>query len=341
MMKNKRSFRALPRVSRLAVLAVGLVACAAPARYAESRPLAASAAGYDVQVLVDGSPAPTFWHAGESYVMGRVGERYVIRVSNHTGRRIEAVVTVDGRDVVDGKPGDFRKKRGYLVPAWSHVDIDGWRLSQSRAAVFRFSSVADSYAARMGNAREVGVIGVAVFPERVWRPRPLPPPPPPYYFDDYRDHDYYGYRDGPLGARKRSAAPSTPPPASRPSPAKDALAEGGPASGAAKGRAAAEAASDTYSPYRYERPGLGTEFGEAVSSHIREVGFVRANSRTPAAVLGLRYNDRSGLLAMGVNVDGVYPWPGESYLRRTAAPFPVSPASYRRYAAPPAGWQRY
>src|SRR5512133_88429 len=194
MMKSKRSFRALPRVSRLAILLVGLVACATPARNAESRPLVSDASGYSVQLLVDGSPAPTFWHAGESYVMGRTGDRYVIRVSNHTGRRIEAVVTVDGRDVVDGKPGDFRNKRGYLVPAWGQVDIDGWRVSQSQAATFRFSTVADSYAARMGNSREVGVIGVAVFPERVYRPRPLPPPPPPCCFDD-EGYDYrYDYR---------------------------------------------------------------------------------------------------------------------------------------------------
>jgi hypothetical protein len=75
-----------------------------------------------------------------------------------------------------------------------------------------------------------------------------------------------------------------------------------------------------------------------VSSHIQEVEFVRASSSSPAVVLGMRYNDHDGLLAMGVNVDGVYPWPGDSDLRRTAEPFPVSP---RRYAAPPAGWQRY
>jgi hypothetical protein len=55
-------------------------------------------------------------------------------------------------------------------------------------------------------------------------------------------------------------------------------------------------------------------------------------------VLGVRYNDRRGLLAMGVNVDGVYPWPSDTELRRSADPFPYSP---RRYAAPPAGWQRY
>jgi len=330
---NNQSFHTLPRVSRLAIVVAGFVACATPARNAESRPLRSSGAGYEVQVLVDGSPAPTFWHDGENYVMGHTGERYVIRVQNHTGRRIEAVVTVDGRDAVDGKPGDYRKKRGYLVPAWGQVDIDGWRLSQSQAAAFRFSSVADSYAARMGNAREVGVIGVAVFPERVYHPRPIVVPPP-CCFDRYRD-DEYGYRDAPSENRRSAQAPA--PATSAPA---DALAErgsGGYGSSATKGKAAAEASSG-YAARRYQRPGLGTEFGEAVSSHIQEVEFVRANSSSPAVVLGLRYNDHDGLLAMGVNVDGVYPWPGDTYLRRTAEPFPVSP---RRYAAPPAGWQRY
>jgi len=333
MMKSKDFFRSLPRVPRLAVLVVGLVACATPARNAESRPLVSSAAGYSVQVLVDGSPAPTFWHAGESYVMGRIGERYVIRVTNHTGRRIEAVVSVDGRDVVDGKPGDFRNKRGYLVPAWGEVDIDGWRLSQSRAAAFRFSSVADSYAARVGNAREVGVIGVAVFPERVYRRRPLPPPPPPCCFD---------YEESPLGGRRPESKRSAQSAAPAPSAARDGLAEhsaDGYGSSLGKGRAAESATRDDYRPTRRQRPGLGTEFGEAVSSHIREVDFVRASRTSPATILGLRYNDHEGLLAMGVNVDGISPWPCcDTELRKTADPFPRSP---RRYAAPPAGWRRY
>ena len=324
-MKNvAKSFRHIPQT---VMVVASFVACATPARYAESRPLRDSGGGYSVQVLVDGSPAPTFWHDGETYVMGRVGERYVIRVSNHTGRRIEAVVTVDGRDVVDGKPGDFRNKRGYLVPAWGQVDIDGWRLSQAQAATFRFSSVADSYAARMGNAREVGVIGVAVFPERVWRPRPVYVPPP-CCVDRYDDE--LGYRERSFGGT-RSATPA--PSASAPA---EPLARN--SSGAAKGKAAAESSADYRGVRPQYRPGLGTEFGEAVASHIQEVQFVRANSSSPAVVLGLRYNDHDGLLAMGVNVDGVYPWPGDTELRRTAEPFPVST---HRYAAPPAGWRRY
>ena len=244
------------------------------------------------------------------------------------------MVTVDGRDVVDGKPGDFRNKRGYLVPAWGQVDIDGWRLSQSQAAAFRFSSVADSYAARMGNAREVGVIGVAVFPERVYRPRPIRSAAAVLACDGYR-HDELGLPRQLQPRSKRSAAAPAPA-ASAPC----ALAQRRPAARLRRGQGQERrrVLGRLRAHGRRERPGLGTEFGEAVSSHIQEVEFVRANSSSPAVVLGLRYNDHDGLLAMGVNVDGVYPWPGDTNLRRTAEPFPVSP---RRYAAPPAGWQRY
>jgi len=84
------------------------------------------------------------------------------------------------------------------------------------------------------------------------------------------------------------------------------------------------------------RPGLGTEFGEAVSSQIHEVEFVRANQSEPAALLGLRYNDRAGLIAMGINVDGPWCCSDDSHLRRTADPFPVS-----HFARPPSGWQQF
>ena len=140
------------------------------------QPLRDRAAGYEMTVLIDGVPAATYEYGGGTYVLGQLGARYTLRVANHSGRRVEAVVSVDGRDAIDGRPADFRGKRGYLIPAWGSVDIDGWRISHSEAAAFRFSSVPESYAARMGNAREVGVIGVAVFPERY-----VPPPPPVYY----------------------------------------------------------------------------------------------------------------------------------------------------------------
>src|SRR6185295_18986763 len=91
------------------------------------------------------------------------------------------------------------------------------------------------------------------------------------------------------------------------------------------------------------RPGLGTEFGEAVGSSVREVSFVRANASTPSLVLGARYNYRDGLVALGINVDppetcySGYGWgcDNDLGLRESANPFPVTE---RRYAAPPPCW---
>ena len=103
---------------------------------------------------------------GETYVLGRLGQRYALRITNESPRRIEVVASVDGRDVLDGETADYRSDRGYVIAPWGSVTIDGWRLSQGEAAAFRFARVADSYAARTGSARDVGVIGVAFFGER-------------------------------------------------------------------------------------------------------------------------------------------------------------------------------
>jgi hypothetical protein len=304
----------------MTLVTAGSIACATPAA---GQALRQQGGGYDVTVLVDGVPAPTYQHAGESYVLGQMGERYVLRVSNHTGRRIEAVVSVDGRDVIDGRPADFRNKRGYLVPAWGSVDIEGWRLSARQAAVFRFSSVADSYAARTGNAREVGVIGVAVFPERFYTPPPRPYQPyEPYYpYDDATPYRNRGYGD------KKAEAPSA-------DSGRGSESAGAPAPAAPPVASAEEAPLSRRAPS--QRPGLGTEYGEATHSPIREVSFVRANPGRPSMLLGLRYNDRSGLMAVGIDLDNAW-GPDDTYLRQTAHPFPVS---NRGYSTPPPGWRR-
>jgi len=117
--------------------------------------------------LLDGNgvPLPSAYFGGQDYVAGNDGQRYVIQIENHTGNRFEAVATVDGLDVIDGKDGSI-SKRGYLIDPWGTLKIDGFRRSQSAVAAFRFGAVKDSYAARKGNDRNVGVIGVAFFHER-------------------------------------------------------------------------------------------------------------------------------------------------------------------------------
>ncbi len=287
--------------AKIVVLATALLACASP-RSALAHPDRPGRFGYSVELVDEaGAVLPTFPHHGRSYVLGALGRRYLIRVRNASGRRAEVVVSVDGRDVLDGRPSAW-EKRGYLVEPWGEVTIDGYRLSEQSVAAFRFSSVPRSYASRMGDARDVGVIGVAVFPERA--PRPVPPVSIPY-----------------PSPRGDGASPEAAPAA----PGKAAEASAGPAP-------SSEPPSMAFrDSKRAQRRGLGTEFGEEHDSRVHQVSFERASSR-PDAVLTVRYDDRPGLLALGIDVDGRRsgedPW-----MRESADPF-----RRNAFSEPPPGW---
>lgn len=100
------------------------------------------------------------------FVIGEEGRRYSIAVQNHTDARLEIVLSVDGLDVLDGRPASVRK-RGYILGPHARLAVDGFRQSTESVAAFRFSPVRESYAAeRYGRTRNVGVIGIAVFNER-------------------------------------------------------------------------------------------------------------------------------------------------------------------------------
>jgi hypothetical protein len=314
---NQKSFFGLVAVAAVAI------SCSSAGSALARGELQDRGSGYEVDVIVDGRHAPTFRHGGETYVMGMVGERYVLRVYNRSSRRVEAVVTVDGLDVVDGKTGSFNK-RGYLVPAWGSVDIDGWRMSNRQVAAFRFSSVGASYAGRTGQARNVGVIGVAIFPERVHRrPQPIAKPRPYWENRRYRGGGYD--EEAPMGGLGSDKRKSAGPPASAQAEAAEPSAEDSAGSSAARSRRSSPS----------HRPGLGTEFGERHGSQVHEVAFVRASASHPAVVLGVRYDDADGLHAMGIDVYHHDRYWSETELRQTARPFPVST---RRYARPPSGW---
>lgn len=126
--------------------------------------------------LVDdaGNTLPGLSAGGRTLVVGADGERYKIVVRNGTTARFEVVASVDGLDVIDGKPAD-PGRRGYIVDPHDTLVIDGFRTSDSDVAAFRFGKVADSYAAQTSGDRNVGVVGLAIFSERgaVWTPAEL------------------------------------------------------------------------------------------------------------------------------------------------------------------------
>ena len=102
---------------------------------------------------------------GKVLVVGRAGQRYNVVIHNQTGGRYEIVASVDGLDVIDGRPADVRK-RGYILEPHGTLTIDGFRQSEHHVAAFRFGRVSQSYAARTSGDRNVGVIGVALFAEQ-------------------------------------------------------------------------------------------------------------------------------------------------------------------------------
>ena len=126
--------------------------------------------------LVDdyGRLLPGFHASGRALIVGEDGARYRIVVRNGTSARFEVVTSVDGLDVIDGKPAD-PNRRGYIVDPHGQLVIDGFRTSDSGVAAFRFGKVADSYAAQTSGDRNVGIIGFAIFAERgaVWTPAEL------------------------------------------------------------------------------------------------------------------------------------------------------------------------
>lgn len=121
--------------------------------------------GVRVMLLDEGgNPLEGYRAADRAFVLGHAGQRYTIRLENRTPARFEALVTVDGLDVISGQPGSYGS-RGYILPAYGHIDIEGFRRDNETVAAFRFSTVEDSYAAQTGDARNVGVIGLALFAE--------------------------------------------------------------------------------------------------------------------------------------------------------------------------------
>jgi hypothetical protein len=258
---------------------------------------------FSFQLESGGRVLPVYNYNGKSYVEGVFGTTYGIRVMNHTGRRIEAVVTVDGRDVVSGKTGNYRKERGYVIEPYNSVLIEGFRRSWNNVAAFTFTDVGDSYAARMGDASNVGVIGVAVFKEKSRRHTPVPIAP--YRDEGYRNKAAPNLGSG-YGGRKEKR------------------------SGSASRAPASEAESSVLDGDDYVQ-GLGTAYGDETYSPSTRTTFVRS-SRRPSAIMAIRYDDRDGLYQLGV-------LPRYRHRRYEAPePFPQSPEPVTFAPPPPRRW---
>ncbi len=242
-----------------------------------------------------GATLPVYFSKGEYWVAGAPGARYAIAIRNKLGERVMAVTSVDGINVLNGATAAWGQT-GYVFSPYYNYQITGWRKSNSEVAAFEFSASQDSYAERTGRPNQVGVIGVALFKERLPEPVALPTPMPYRQEQDNRV------------SRMDSAAP--PPPAAAAAPHKSM---GGAATESASA-APAEAMADRNRSAVAASPKLGTGHGQREDSYVSQTSFERLQSR-PNEVITIRYDSRENLIAAGV----IYERPG-----RTPNPFPNS-----------------
>jgi hypothetical protein len=250
-----------------AALAIALAACAAAPKPSHAGSL------LDLAVVDrdTGETLRTYRDHGRLYVAGTPGHRYSVRMKNRTNGRLLTVLSVDGVNAITGETASTSQS-GYVLSPWESTEIAGWRKSDSEIAQFNFTALPDSYAARTGRPANVGVIGVAVFTERmpVWRPR-----------DEI--------------ARQEAPAPSL--------DERESTRAAGAAADAT--RSASEQAPPAAEPLAKQRAfskseeHLGTGHGAREYSPIESTTFERA-STYPAEQLSIWYDSYRNLVAQGI-----------------------------------------
>ena len=157
-------------MKRSLALSIGLALTAA---YGQAQ--AGNLVDLSVTDLDTGTVLRVYRDGGKFYVAGTPGHRYALELDNRTPGRVLAVVSVDGVNAVTGQTAS-PSQTGYVLDPWQSTEIAGWRKSMDDIAQFVFTDLPDSYAARTGRPRDVGVVGVAVFREKRVVYQPMPPP---------------------------------------------------------------------------------------------------------------------------------------------------------------------
>jgi hypothetical protein len=191
---------------------------------------ATSSSGCRLEVVVDGRTAAEYNALGTRYIEAIKGQDYAIRIHNPFDVRVAVALSVDGLNTIDARHTTAAAGRKWVIGPHETITISGWQTSMSQARRFFFTSEERSYAARLGQPDNTGVISAVFFRERAPHVVPLT----------------LGQAGG---AARSDAAKGAPAPA----------AEGGAAGSAAKTESSAASRDE------YAATGIGERTGHAVT----------------------------------------------------------------------------
>ncbi len=120
----------------------------------------------EMQVLVNGIPLANHYHRGTKYLEATKGEKYAIRITNPLGVRVAVALSVDGLNTIDARHTDARSARKWVLGPYESMVISGWQMNSRQARRFFFTTEDRSYAAGLGQVKNLGIISAAFFRER-------------------------------------------------------------------------------------------------------------------------------------------------------------------------------
>jgi hypothetical protein len=318
--KKFRVFKKIA-VSSLAIVQIACVQALTPARVQPDPVLVPAphtqtfgTVGNHVSLMVRDTATqtrlPIYLHRGEYWVAGVPGQGYELWLTGRMiGRRVLATTSVDGINVITGETA-ATIGRGYVISTYSTSTVKGWRKSEHEVAAFNFAAPSQSYAAQTGRPANVGVIGVAVFPELRLSTSPVTKstPAPVSPIAEIAAGGLFNGKDNKQDSHqekfKSEAAPTASIAATAPRAAASA-ATTAPAFSDARGSGNSSHNLDDGSVAKKSSAstgvaqGLGTQHGDRIASHSPTVAFKR-ESNTPAEVIQLRYDTTENLVARGV-----------------------------------------
>jgi hypothetical protein len=274
---------------------------AEPATAEEIESMAEPAAienGFSVEVIIDGRPATEYAARGRRYIEALENAEYELRIHNPTGARVAVALAVDGLNSIDARHTAAWDAHKWVIEPYGTIYVRGWQMSSESARRFYFITERDSYAAKLGQASNLGLISAVFFRER----RPitiLPVTPAPRRSEEREKDDRSGW---PSSGTNNQSAPSSAP--------------------SSTGEASRDSAKQrSVSPSYYPPPddeSAATGIGRSVSNGVQWIK-MDLDPR-PAGEVTIRYEYRSALVRLGI-IPRDYPRPDVLNRRERAQGF--------------------
>lgn len=131
---------------------------------------------FDVTVVVEGRRAPEYYTRGRIYIEAIQGAEYEIEIRNPLPDRVAVALSVDGLNSIDARHTSAWNASKWVIEPYGTIRIGGWQMSSERARRFYFTTERDSYAAKLGQTANLGVISAVFYRERRRYPMPVIPP---------------------------------------------------------------------------------------------------------------------------------------------------------------------